>query len=134
MLFSRKGFDFCDEKPTSRQSSCSCSVMYFMMSSTALLTVIRFKAASRRSCSVTWRCCCKFDITMSITAVCVRDKSESVKLEFSHKRKTEERVKGETHHKLRANLDLDLIRCLNPALTDRGEPSLSDLSFRKSNP
>lgn len=74
VLFSRKGLDFWDEKPTSKQSSCSCSVMYFMMSSTALLTVIRFRAASRRSCSVTRRCCCKFVITMSITAVYVQQK------------------------------------------------------------
>jgi len=131
VLFSRKGLDFCDENPTSRQSSCSCSVIYFIISSTALLTVIRFRAASRRNCSVTCRCCCKFVITMSITAVCVRDKSESVKSN-SHKtrRKTEGRVKeirqieGDTN--LKANLDLDLdVRCLNTVLTDHEEQSSS---------
>lgn len=66
-LFSRKGLDFCEEKPTRRQSSCSCSMMYLTSSSTALLTEMRLTAASLRSCSVTWRCCCKFEITMSIT-------------------------------------------------------------------
>lgn len=82
VLFSRKGLDFCDEKPTSKQSSCSCSVMYFMMSSTALLTVIRFRAASRRNCSVTRRCCCKFVITMSITAVYAQQKRENLRANF----------------------------------------------------
>lgn len=65
--FSRKGLDFGEQKPTSRQSSCSCSIMYFIRSSMALLTLTRFTAASRRNCSFIWRCCWRFDITMSIT-------------------------------------------------------------------
>lgn len=68
-LFSRNGFTFWLEKPTSRQSSASCSVTYFTMSATACETVIRWMAASRRSCSVIARCCCRFEAIISITAV-----------------------------------------------------------------
>lgn len=53
LLFSRKGLTFWLEKPTNRQSSCSCSVTYLMMSFTACVTGIRCIAASRRNCSVT---------------------------------------------------------------------------------
>ncbi|KAE9536607.1 hypothetical protein AGLY_007009 [Aphis glycines] len=60
---------FCDEKPTIRQSSISRSLIYFIMSCIACETGIRFTAASRRSCSVICRCCCRLEIIMSMTAV-----------------------------------------------------------------
>ena len=69
LLFSRNGLFFCELKPTRRQSSCSCSLINFMISITACETDMRLIAASRRSCSVIWRCCCKLEIIMSITAV-----------------------------------------------------------------
>lgn len=53
LLFSLNGFTFWLENPTSRQSSCSCSVTYLRISETACVTGIRWIAASRRSCSVT---------------------------------------------------------------------------------
>lgn len=53
LLFSLNGFTFWLEKPTSKQSSCSCSVTNFMISPTAWVTGMRWIAASRRSCSVT---------------------------------------------------------------------------------
>lgn len=68
-VFSLKGFTRWLENPTSKQSSCSCSLMYLMMSLTAIETGILFTAASLRSCSVTKRCCCRFETTMSINAV-----------------------------------------------------------------
>uniref|UniRef100_A0A2M4D200 Putative secreted protein n=1 Tax=Anopheles darlingi TaxID=43151 RepID=A0A2M4D200_ANODA len=68
-LFSRNGFTFWLENPTSRQSSASCSVTYFTMSATACDTVMRWIAASRRSCSVIALCCCRFEAIISITAV-----------------------------------------------------------------
>lgn len=53
LLFSLNGLTFWLENPTSRQSSCSCSVTYLRISETAWVTGIRWIAASRRSCSVT---------------------------------------------------------------------------------
>lgn len=71
-LFSRNGLIRWLVKPCRRQSSCSCSLMNLTMSATACETSMRLMAASRRSCSVTARCCCKFEITMSINAVSER--------------------------------------------------------------
>lgn len=90
-LFSRKGFTFWLEKPTNKQSSCSCSVTYLTMSAQALDTGKRWLDASRlnwimgEKCLLfssplrekkfhhTWstidRCCCKFVAMRSITAV-----------------------------------------------------------------
>lgn len=53
LLFSLNGLTFWLENPTSRQSSCSCSVTYLRISETAWVTGILWIAASRRSCSVT---------------------------------------------------------------------------------
>lgn len=53
LLFSRNGLTFWLENPTSKQSSCSCSVTYLIISETAWVTGILWIAASRRSCSVT---------------------------------------------------------------------------------
>lgn len=71
-VFSRNGLTLWLEKPTKRQSSCSCSVIYLMMSLTAKDTGIRLIAPSRRSCSVIQRCCWRFETTMSINAVSER--------------------------------------------------------------
>lgn len=68
-LFSRKGFTFWLENPTSKQSSCSCSVTYLMMSSHACDTFTRWMDASRLNCSTTWRVFCKLDAIMSILLV-----------------------------------------------------------------
>lgn len=68
-LFSRKGLTFWLEKPTSKQSSASCSVTYLTMSATACVTGTRWIAASRLNCSVMARCCWRFEAMMSITAV-----------------------------------------------------------------
>lgn len=68
-LFSRKGFTFWLENPTSKQSSCSCSVTYLMMSSQACDTFTRWMDASRLNCSTTWRVFCKLDAIMSILLV-----------------------------------------------------------------
>lgn len=53
LVFSLNGLTFWLEKPTSKQSSCSCSVTYLMISETAWVTGILWIAASRRNCSVT---------------------------------------------------------------------------------
>lgn len=68
-LFSRNGFTFWLEKPTRRQSSCSCSVTYFTMSAQACDTGKRCMLASRRNWSTMLRCCCKLLAMRSITAV-----------------------------------------------------------------
>lgn len=68
-LFSRNGFTFWLENPTSKQSSCSCSVTYLIMSSHACETLIRWMDASRLNCSTTWRVFCKLDAIMSILLV-----------------------------------------------------------------
>lgn len=72
LLFSLKGLAFCELKPTSKQSSCSCSAMNLVMSATAWDTVILFIAASLLSCSTICLCCCKVEIIISITAVSER--------------------------------------------------------------
>lgn len=71
-LFSRNGLTFWLEKPTSRQSSCSCSVTYLTMSAAACVTGMRWMAASRRSCSTMPRCCCRLLLIRSMTAVSER--------------------------------------------------------------
>lgn len=68
-LFSRNGFTFWLENPTSKQSSCSCSVTYFAISAHACDTGIRWIFASRRNCSTILRCCCKLFAIRSIWAV-----------------------------------------------------------------
>lgn len=68
-LFSRNGLTFWLEKPTSRQSSASCSVTYLTISATAWVTGTRWIEASRLNCSVMARCCWRFEAMMSITAV-----------------------------------------------------------------
>lgn len=68
-LFSRNGLTFWLENPTSRQSSCSCSVTYFTISAHAWDTGIRWIFASRRNCSTKLRCCCKLLAIRSIWAV-----------------------------------------------------------------
>lgn len=103
LLFSRNGLFFCELKPTSRQSSCSCSLMNFMISITACETEIRLIAASRRSCSVIWRCCCKLEIIMSITAVSDRPILKGVVEQPSEETKGPQRrpwvtrIKSEAH-------------------------------------
>lgn len=71
-LFSRNGFTFWLEKPTSKQSSCSCSVTYLTISAQACDTAIRCMDASRRSWSTILLCCCKLVAIRSITAVSER--------------------------------------------------------------
>lgn len=68
-LFSRNGLTFWLENPTSRQSSCSCSVTYLAISAHACDTGIRWIFASRRNCSTILRCCCKLLAIRSIWAV-----------------------------------------------------------------
>lgn len=68
-LFSRNGLTFWLEKPTNRQSSCSCSVTYLTISAHACDTGIRWMLASRRNCSTILRCCCKLLAIRSMTAV-----------------------------------------------------------------
>lgn len=68
-FFSRNGFTFWLENPFSRQSSLSCSSMYFIISWHACDTCMRGTFASRRSCSLMMRCCCRLAAIMSSTAV-----------------------------------------------------------------
>lgn len=68
-FFSLNGFDFWELNPTRRQSSCWCSLIYLIISWMAWDTLIRFRLASLRSCSVICFCCWRLVIIISMMAL-----------------------------------------------------------------